>query len=197
MTREGCAIFRAGFLQSCLDFFVLAIACVVVVALARVSSHAAEATQVDAVELKAAFTVNFLRFVEWPPERLPAADHPYVIAVLNYQDLERAVRAAAAHQAVEGRKITVRGVSNLDEVSEAHLLFIGAGEERRLGSIVQQVSAWHTLTVGDTPGFGQAGVMLNLFVANQRVQFEANTAAANRAGIKLRSGLLRLARIVG
>jgi hypothetical protein len=54
------------------------------------------------------------------------------------------------------------------------------------------------VTVGDTPGFGEAGVMLNLYVSNdRRVRFEANTSAAARAGIRLHSQLLRLARIVG
>jgi hypothetical protein len=187
---------RPGFLQFCQEFLIGTLACVVV-GLAPVCAGAAAADQVNAIELKAAFTINFLRFVDWPPERVPSLDQPYVLAVLNDGSLERAVQAAAARQVIDGRKIAVRGVSSIDEAVQAHLVFIGAAEERRLGSLVQQLSALHVLTVGDTPGYGQAGVMLNLFVANQRVQFEANTAAASRAGIKLRSGLLRLARIVG
>jgi hypothetical protein len=141
------------------------------------------ALQVSALDVKAAFTINFLKFVEWPSERVPSPGQPYVVAVLNDAAVERALKAAAAGQAVDGRTIVV--------------LFIGEGEERRLASVVQQLASSHVLTVSDTPGFGRAGVMLNLFVADQRVQFEANTAAAGRAGITLRAGLLRLARIVG
>ncbi len=119
------------------------------------------------------------------------------MAVLNDEPLARALEAAAAGQEVEGRGIAVQVVSSAAAARGAHLVFIGAAEERRLAALVQQLSGWQVLTVGDTPGFGQAGVMLNLFFANQRVQFEANTAAADRAGIKMRSALLRLARIVG
>ncbi len=188
---------RVGLLPPCSRFVIAALVGAAVVVVTQRPGHAAEADQVNVLELKAAFIVNFLRFVDWPPEHVPASDRPYVVAVLSDRDLERAVRAASAGQNVEGRGIAVRAVSSVDEAGDAHLLFIGGTEERRLGSLVQQLSGQQVLTVGDTPGYGQAGVMLNLFVANQRVQFEANTTAASRAGIQLRSSLLRLARIVG
>lgn len=160
-------------------------------------ASAAIGDQVSAIDVKAAFTIGFLKFVDWPPERVPSADRPYVVVVLNDEPLHRAIEAAAKGQNVEGRSIAVRGASKADEVREAHLLFIGGAEERRLPALVRQLEGTGTVTVGDTPGFARSGVMLNLFVADQHVQFEVNTSAASRAGVKLRSQLLRIARIVG
>jgi hypothetical protein len=172
-------------------------ACGLIVWLILVPGHASVAAQASAPDVKAAFTINFLKFVEWPAERVPATNQPYLVAVLNDDAIARALSAVAANQTVDGRSIVVRAISAVDQASDAHLVFIGGAEERRLASLAQQLADAHVLTVGDTPGFGRAGVMLNLFIADQRVQFEANTAAASRAGLRLRAQLLRLARIVG
>lgn len=187
---------RLGFLRSCPECLVFGVTCAVLLLLTGSGPNVA-ARQASAVDVKAAFTINFLRFVDWPVERQPAPNGTYVVAVLNDDPLARALGVAATGQKVDGREIAVRSIASGADARAAHLLFIGAAEERRLAALVQQASGWHVLTVGDTPGFGQSGVMLNLFLANERVQFEANTAAADRAGIKLRSTLLRLARIVG
>jgi hypothetical protein len=52
------------------------------------------------------------------------------------------------------------------------------------------------LTVGDTEGFTEAGGMINLTIVDQRVHFEINPDAARRAGMKISSKLLSLAKIV-
>ena len=52
------------------------------------------------------------------------------------------------------------------------------------------------LTICETPGFCTQGGMLNLYQEDQRIRFEANPAAADKARLKLRSTLLTLATIV-
>jgi hypothetical protein len=53
------------------------------------------------------------------------------------------------------------------------------------------------LTIGDTEGFTQRGVMVNFYMENNRVFFEINPNAAMRAGLKISSALLRIAGIAG
>ncbi|MSR83819.1 MAG: YfiR family protein [Candidatus Latescibacteria bacterium] len=48
------------------------------------------------------------------------------------------------------------------------------------------------LTVGDTEGFIQAGGMIHLLVNKQNIFFEINAAAAQRAGLRISSQLLKL-----
>ena len=52
------------------------------------------------------------------------------------------------------------------------------------------------LTICEAPGFCEQGGMLNLYEEDHRIRFEANPAAADQAGLKLRSTLLTLATIV-
>ena len=52
------------------------------------------------------------------------------------------------------------------------------------------------LTISDIEGFAEAGGAIGLFVADSRLQFDANFATLQRANLKASSQALRLARTV-
>ena len=52
------------------------------------------------------------------------------------------------------------------------------------------------LTVSDMEGFAQQGGVINLVIRNQRLGFEINEDAAQRANLKISSKLLKLAKVV-
>jgi hypothetical protein len=54
----------------------------------------------------------------------------------------------------------------------------------------------YILTIGDTEGFGEKGVMINFIIRDNKVRFEINPEAARRAGLTISSKLLSLATIV-
>jgi len=51
-------------------------------------------------------------------------------------------------------------------------------------------------TVADQEGFAKAGGIANFFRAENRIRFEINPRAAQKAGLKISSRLLRLAKVV-
>ena len=53
-----------------------------------------------------------------------------------------------------------------------------------------------TLTIGGTEGFATLGGIINLAIEGNKLRFEINPLAADRAGLKISSKLLNLARIV-
>jgi hypothetical protein len=153
--------------------------------------------QIDDRHVKAAFVLNFLKFVEWPPAAA-GAEAPIDVVVLGDDDLARAIEQAALRQAIGGRPITVRAVRRTSEIgAPPRLLFIASSERDRLPVVLRQYEGRPVLTVGDGTGYGAAGVVLNFYTSDARIRFEANTTAAARAGLQISSHLLRLARIVG
>jgi YfiR/HmsC-like len=50
-----------------------------------------------------------------------------------------------------------------------HLVFIATSEQRQLPAILRELEGRGVLTVGDTPGFAESGVVLNLVMKDQRV----------------------------
>ena len=52
------------------------------------------------------------------------------------------------------------------------------------------------MTVGEAEGFAVKGGIINLTVEGNKVHFEVNRLAADRAGLRISSRLLSLAKIV-
>lgn len=146
-------------------------------------------------QVKAAFLYTLLKFVEWPDGIAAGAPPPLCLAILGQDpfgdDLE-AVRGKIAR----GRTVVIRRYRRVEDVKECDLLFISASERGRLARILRQLQGSPILTVADQDGFCEAGGMINLVTARNRVAFEINVAAAQRAGLRISSQLLKLARIV-
>jgi hypothetical protein len=147
-------------------------------------------------QVKAAFIVRVLSFVEWPPSTLGAPADPLVVAVIGDEAFAALLGDAAAGHDVRGRTITVRAVTGPEDARSAHLVFIAGSQARHLPNVLRELSTTSALTVGDSAGFARQGVALNFYTFGKRVRLEINSAAAARAGLRLNANLMRVARIV-
>lgn len=146
-------------------------------------------------QAKAAFLYNFTKFVEWPPQVFATPAAPLQICVLG-DDPFGASLDALAERSTQGRALVIRRVATPGQGAACQILFIAASEEARLPQLLAALAARPVLTVADVPGFAEAGGMINLSVDESRVRMEINVEAAQRAGLRISSQVLRLARIV-
>jgi hypothetical protein len=157
---------------------------------------AGSSDRADSRDVKAVFLVNFLSFADWPMAKLAPAPARVVIAILGDPSFAAIVEKAAAGHTVNGRPIGVQVVESPEQAAGAHLVFIASSQSRRLPAVLRTLLDATVLTVGDTDGFAQEGVAINLYTLDNRVRIEVNSTAAARAGIHLSANLMRLARIV-
>jgi len=61
---------------------------------------------------------------------------------------------------------------------------------------LKKVQGQSVLIVGDMEGFARSGGIINLVMTEGKVHFEINVSAAERAGLKISSKMLKLAQIV-
>lgn len=163
------------------------------------AAPASAQAQVQASEaaVKAAYVIRFLQFVEWPSAALPAASSasapgpsaPLVIGVLATADMVRQVAAVAGGRRVAGREVVVRQVQLADTAEGLDVLF--AGQPWRRSRLAETARARPVLVISDQ-GLDDLA-MLNFVPVEGRIRFEASTAAAERAGIRLSSRLLAIA----
>lgn len=146
-------------------------------------------------QIKAAFLFNFAKFVEWPAEAL-SNDPSFVIGILGKDPFGRLIDEAVAGKSVRDKQIIVKRFSRIEDAADAHILFIGDSEAENLSRIMKQVGRAPVLTVSDIDRFAERGGMVQLETEQNRVRFAINVAAAERAGLKPSSQLLKLARIV-
>ena len=77
-----------------------------------------------------------------------------------------------------------------------HIVFVGEPSRARQSSVVKAARGSRALTVGESDGFAAEGGMINFFLEGKKVRFEINRPAAEAAGLKISSRLLRLAVLV-
>lgn len=73
------------------------------------------------------------------------------------------------------------------------IIFLSRSDRANITNIIKLLDDKPILTIADTPGAGQQGVVLNMAVKDGKVVFEASLIIARRNGLKLSSQLLRFA----
>lgn len=147
-------------------------------------------------EVKAAFLYHFTRLVEWPE---PPAGSPFVIAVVNADRFATVLEDVLGKRPPDRRAFEVRKQRQPPGPGRPrpHVLFVGARSGQEARPALAAVHDAPVLTVGDYEGFARDGGMIGFRLTDDgRVSFDINVAAAEEAGLKVSSQLLKLARIV-
>lgn len=159
----------------------------------QASPALAQTAPLPEYQVKAAFLCNFIKFIDWPGGSGAAA--PFCIGILGNDPFGPTLEALQC-KGPKGRSVVIRRCRRIEEVKECDLLFIAGSERGRLGQILKQLHRSNVLTVADQEGFCEAGGMINLVAAQNRVSFEINNQAARSAGLRISSQVLKLARSV-
>lgn len=172
---------------------------VAAVATALVFTHAhgvhasSDSERPDEHAIKAGLIFNFFKFTTWPPAVREGQELTFCI--LGKDNFGRSLDTMVG-KTVYGRKVALRRVSAADSLRGCGSLFIASSEGARLPEIVKSAENHGVLTISDTEGFAKRGSMINLYLEGGVVRFEINNDSAVKAGIRLSSKLLKLARRV-
>jgi hypothetical protein len=158
--------------------------------LVRVEIDAQAVTQ---PALRAAFLYNFAKFTEWPPDGLPAG--PLTLCVLDDTAVEGALSELVGNSMINGRTVTISRNASGARLRACHLLYVGEANSARAAAILEELLGAPVLTVSNGDDFIRLGGIVGLFVEEGRMRFAINPDAAHRAGVRLSSRLLQLARI--
>ncbi len=136
-------------------------------------------------ELKAVFLLHFTRFVKWPASALPAGA-PFTIGIVGGDPFGGALDRAVQNETVSGRKIVVR---HGGDMSGCQIVFMSKSS----GS-PSAVSGPGILIVGESAGFARQGGIIEFTLKGNAVNFIINAEAAQKAGLRISSKLLKLGR---
>jgi hypothetical protein len=145
-------------------------------------------------QVKAAFLLNFTKFIEWPAAAFAAPDSPIAICILGDDPFGGALDQMVAGEVVNRRKVAAQRIKRAPPPKSCQVLFAG-GSEKDLSKILPGLGPG-VLSVGEGETFLRDGGMIAFVVENRRVRFEINRTAADNAGIKLSSRLLSVAKSV-
>jgi hypothetical protein len=176
----------------------IALAAGVLLALSVAASPAPMAGDSPSLEcqVKAAFIYNFAKFVEWPDDAGSAGGAPLTLGVLGEDSLADALDGMVRGKKVGDRILQVRKFKSLESLEPCQVLFIAPSEEARLPKILARIRQAPILTVGEGRRFGQEGGMVRFLMEDHKLHFEIRIDLAERAGLKISSKLLALAKVI-
>ena len=144
------------------------------------------------VRLKAAVLSKFPQFVEWPAAALDGRT-TVDICIATPDPFGQDLPDLVAGQTLNGRPFAAREVAREEDLDGCQVLYLPPRAPRGTDPLLLRARSLPILTVGDGPRFLDDGGIVALRVVDGRVRFDINATAAQRAGLRMSSQLLRLA----
>lgn len=145
-------------------------------------------------QVKAAFLLNFVKFVEWPASAFAAPDSSLSICIVGADPFGNALDRLISGETVNGRRLAVERIKRTEPPKNCQVLFLSKAE-REMNKTLPALAPG-LLTVGEGDNFLREGGMIGFVIENRRVRFDINQAAAEKADLKLSSKLMSVARSV-
>lgn len=152
----------------------------------------AQAADVSEQDIKASYLLNFIRFTEWPAETFASSNAPISVAIIGKDPFGSKIDAIFEGEKAGGRPLVLRRAARLEDAGDSHVVFIPAGEAVEAAAFRGRP----VLLVGDGRDFIRDGGMVRFAVEKGRVVFDIQRTTTEKAGLKINSRLLRLARKV-
>lgn len=147
-------------------------------------------------EIKAAFLYNFAAFVEWPRPAFAEASSPIVVCVVGKDPFGAVLDRTLQGKTAQGRALQVRRVADAKEARGSHIVFLPSSEWEHLAALATAVGGASAVIVGESEGLARKGAIFNFALEEGRVKLEVNVGAAEKAGLRIGSKLLKIARRV-
>jgi hypothetical protein len=169
---------------------------VVAIALLADTSSPCQQTAYRPALVEAELVERFTQFIDWPPDRLAEKDGPFVLGLLGRNEVEPAIEKLARERFFKKHRVEVRRLEGPEGAEACHAVWIGGSADAQLAAVLARTTGKPILTLGDTEGFAQRGVMINLRRESSHIAFEINLDEARKSGLKFSSRLLALGKIV-
>lgn len=174
--------------------FLVVILLVWIASAAAIPTAHGQEKEIGEYDVKTAFLYNVVKFVEWPDTSLDN-NSTVTIYILGDAPFGSALDTIRG-KTIKGKTVVVKKTNSLNMLKNGDILFISNSEKERLEQILNRISRLPILTVGDTESFAKNGVIVNFYIEDKKIRFEINIEAANRAGLRISSNLLKLGKII-
>lgn len=148
-------------------------------------------------QIKAVFLEQFTRFIEWPDSSgISDSSTPFIVSVIGKNPFGSILEQTYAQQMIKNKIVKILYITSPDEINDCHLLFISSSNKTILPEILSRTRGKPILTVSDTNGFAENGVIINFYLSSSKLKFEINEQAVHESGLVMSYMLLNLAKII-
>jgi hypothetical protein len=143
--------------------------------------------------LKAAYIYNFALFTDWP-DGAAGNGEPLVLCVSGDLAVSDALVQSVKGRQLGGRAVTVSVLGPAGPHPGCHLLYVSGVTAGQAAKFVADLRDVPVLTLSDIDGFTGVGGIAEFFFEHGRLCFRVELAAVRRAGLRISSRLLLMAK---
>jgi hypothetical protein len=145
-------------------------------------------------EVKLGFIYNFANFVTWPTEVLEKNSGVLVFCFAS-DDPGSQVFFKLNDKSIRGLTIKVEKYKDDKSIEGCQIFFFDTRDKDFIRRKLDIAKGRSILTIGEIDDFAKMGGIINFFIENNRLRFQVNIDAAQRAQLKLSAQLLQSAEI--
>lgn len=135
-------------------------------------------------QIKAAYLYNILKFVDWPENKIQL---PLMLCVYGKNPFGELLKPLES-RTVAGRSIRISYIVNTP-ASTCDVVFIGKSSNEQIIKLITVLGGKGVLTVGEQPGFLDAGGIVEFVEKNNTIRFNVNMTRAQKIGLPINSQL--------
>ena len=151
----------------------------------------AESKDTRAWEVKAAYLLQFSKYVEWP-EDISADNEKVITLCILGQDPFGSI-IDQANRFFHDKKIKIKRINNLANIKNCQILFVGADQQQQMEKIIEAVATQPILLISDKKDFLERGGMINFIPIGKKIRFNINLKNCKNNQLKISSKLLKVA----
>jgi hypothetical protein len=163
-----------------------------------ISTAGAEEAMPTDFQVKAAFLINFPKYVDWPANVFAETNSPITVAIFGDENVANEVQnMIGSGRTISGHPVMLKRITKEEEIDrDCHILFIGSAERQRIPSILEKIRDEKILTVSESDDFLEKNGIINLARQGRKIRLQVNLIAAGKAQLKISSRLLVAADVV-
>ncbi|RDH82354.1 MAG: DUF4154 domain-containing protein [endosymbiont of Galathealinum brachiosum] len=142
-------------------------------------------------QLKAAYLLNFARFIYWPDQVIESRDY-FNICVIGDSPFEESLDRLS-NKKIKNKKIKIKYSQDFERENYCHIVYISDGNKNKYREIINKINGEPILTVSDIDDFANYGGMIGFIRVKNKIKFEINVEKSTKSNIKYRSQLLEVA----
>jgi len=149
-------------------------------------------------QVKAAFLINFPKYVDWPAGVFAAPNSPITVGVFGDDNVAKEFQnMIQGGLVISGHPVLLKRIQTEADIgTDCQILFIAGVEQSRATATLEKLKGSAVLTVGESENFLEQGGVVNLVPKNHKIRLQVNLTAASQAHLKISSRLLVAADVV-
>jgi len=145
-------------------------------------------SQTDVNKYKSLFTINFMKYIDWPEA---AKQGDFVIGVLKNDALADILASQTNGKKFGYQNIVVKKFSSIDEVTDCQILYISqlVNYNKNAEIVGAKLKKSNSLIITESNGAVNNGSMINFVVRDEVLKFEISETNAQQYGLAFSSSL--------